>query len=589
MIRTLRTLAVVAGIIAAVIALTTGMASAHASVLGTSPVDGQSVTPEPANVSVSFSENVSTSAGGLSVRNTDGKRVDDGNNLVTGGTVLVVGLKPGLPDGTYIATYRVLSADGHPVSGSFVFGIGTGVIDRSASSGTGGDRTWQIIGGVARFVMYLAALLSAGVAFFLAFIHDQLADRWKIVPVVRIGTVLAMFGAIGIVVSQAALLTGRGAGAALEGAVLRDVLTESLGWSLVVLLLGLAAVHLSTDTHTLVVARAFALYGGLAVTISFAVWGHATELSPRWVSLIADAVHATSAAIWLGGLVGLAMVLRRRRPASVRSTATIIGRFSSMALVTVIALTIAGLALTLTGSDASWHAIVSTTWGRLVLVKIAITLVVIAIAAWNRRTLVPALTAPLESEPPVWSERSIDRTASPESADRDATEDESTAADDRSDDDPELADRWRRLLRTVRIEVIALVVVIGITAALVNVTPARTAVKSQAHTVDVTHVADTGPVHLVVTPVKVGTNTVSVAYTDANGQPVDVANTMTAEFSLPSADLAPITRQVVKSGPGQFVLSGREMSLAGTWTLTVAVRTGDFSEQRTSFEVPISR
>jgi copper transport protein len=581
MTRTLRNLAVVVGIVASIIALTAGVAAAHAGVLGTSPVDGQSVSPQPQNVSVSFSEDVSTSGGGLNVRNADGTRVDDGTSVVTGGTVLITGLKPGLPDGTYVATYRVLSADGHPVSGSFLFGIGAGAVDTSAGSGTSGDRIWQIVGGISRFVMYLAALLAAGVAFFLAFIHDQLADRWKIVPVVRIGSVVAMFGAVGIVVSQAALLTGRGAGAALESAVLRDVLTKSLGWSLVVLLLGLAAVHLSTDTDRILVVRALALYGGLAVTISFAVWGHASELSPRWVSLIADAVHATAAALWLGGLVGLAMVLRRRRAGTIRSTATIIDRFSSMALITVIALTIAGLALTLTGSGASWHALVSTTWGRLLLIKIAITLVVVGLAAWNRRTLVPALTAPIESDEqgePIEPSDIVN-------TDADIAADTATDADA----DPELTVRWRQLLRTVRIEAIALVVVIGITAALVNTTPARTAVKTQTHAVDINRSADTGSVHLIVSPAVVGVNTMTVTYADTTGQPLDVANTMTVEFSLPSADLAPITRQVVKSGPGRFVLQGRELSLAGTWTVTLAVRTGDFTEQRTSFEVPITR
>lgn len=553
MSRTIRRILLSVAILIGVIAATAGVASAHAAVLSTDPADRSATPQQPATVSVTFSEGVSAGSGGLTIRNGDGARVDEGDSRVSNGTVLSTGLTPGLANGTYVATYRVLSADGHPVSGSFIFGIGVDAVDLGAASGTGGDRTWQIVGAIARFVMFLAALLSAGLAFFIAFIHDQGPDRWTLVPVVRIGSVIALFGAVGVVMGQAALLTGNGARALLDGSVVRDVLTGNLGWSLAVMFLGLAGVHLSTDTSRLVLARSLALYGGLAVTISFAVWGHASELSPTAVSLAADAVHATAAALWLGGLVGLAMILRRRSAESIDDTSGIIGRFSTMAMDSVIALVIAGLALSITGSGGSWSALMSTTWGRLVLAKAVITLGIVAIAAWNRRSLVPALITP----GPV------------------------------GDSDPDRERRWRLLLRAVRMEAIAIIVVLALTAVVVNVTPARTAA-SDGVGFHQTRSVETGTVDLTVSPAKVGMNAMHVQYVN-DGRPLDVANTMSIEFSLPSEDLAPITRQVVKVGPGHFISQGPEFSLPGTWTVTLVVRTGDFSERRTSFEVPITR
>jgi len=400
--------------------------------------------------------------------------------------------------------------------------------------------------------MYLAALIAAGVAFFLAFIHDHDADRWRIVPFVRIGSILALFSAIGVVMSQAALLTGKGAGAITDTNVLRDVLNQNLGWSLALLMIGLAAVHLSTDITKKAVSQSFAFYGGLAVTISFAVWGHATELAPRAVSLVADAVHATAAALWLGGLIGLVMVLSLRSAETVRSTAGIISRFSRMAFWSVIALAIAGLTLTITGSDASLDAIVTTTWGQLVLAKVGLTLIVVIIAAWNRRTLVPSLTTPTETT-------------------------------------NDLPIRWATLLRTVRTEALVLVVVVCLTAVLVNIPPARTAVIPKTARFDISKRVDTGTVELSVDPAIVGTNTVVARYADGTGQPLNVANSMTIEFSQPSAGLEPITRQVPASEPGVFTIQGNEFSIPGTWTVTIAVRTGDLTEQRTSFEVPVRR
>ena len=552
MSRIARQLVATLAILVGVLALGTTAASAHATLESSSPADGQSVLTSPSEIRITFSEAVTTISGGLSVLDADGKTVDVGNSEVVGGRTLVAPISETLSDGTYVATYRVLSADGHPVSGSLLFAVGAGALDRSAQPSSSGDRLWEIIGGISRFIMYLAALVAAGVAFFLAFIHDHAEDRWRIVPFVRIGSILALLSAIGIVMSQAALLTGKGAGAITDSTVLRDVLNQNLGWSLALLMIGLAAVHLSTDIPKKVVSQSLAVYGGLAVTVSFAVWGHATELSPTAISLAADAIHATAAALWLGGLVGLVMVLSVRTPETVRATAGIIGRFSRMAFWSVIALTLAGLTLTITGSDASLNSILTTTWGQLVLAKIGLTLIVVLIAAWNRRTLVPSLTSPTENT-------------------------------------DELAVRWATLLRTIRAEAVLLVAVVALTAIVVNVPPARTAVVAKADRVDITQRVDTGNVQLSVDPAIVGPNTVAVRYTDGTGQPINVANSMSIEFSQPSAGLEPITRQVPASEPGVFVIQGNELSIPGTWTITIAVRTGDFTEQRTSFEVPVRR
>ena len=552
MSRIARQLVAALAILVGVLALGTTAASAHATLESSTPADGQSVPTSPSELRITFSEAVTTISGGVSVLNADGKTVDVGNSEIVGGRTLVAPITETLSDGTYVATYRVLSADGHPVSGSLLFGVGEGALDRSAQPSSNGDRLWEIIGGVSRFIMYLAALVAAGVAFFLAFIHDHAEDRWRIVPFVRIGSILALLSAIGIVMSQAALLTGKGAGAITDSNVLRDVLNQNLGWSLALLLIGLAAVHLSTDLSKKVVSKSLALSGGLAVTISFAVWGHATELSPKAISLAADAIHATAAALWLGGLVGLVMVLSLRTPESVRATAGIISRFSLMAFWSVIALTIAGLTLTITGSDASLNSILTTTWGQLVLAKIGLTLIVVLIAAWNRRTLVPSLIGPTENN-------------------------------------GELAVRWATLLRTIRAEAVLLVAVVALTAIVVNVPPARTAVVAKTDRVDITQRVDTGNVQLSVDPAIGGPNTVAVRYTDGTGQPINVANSMSIEFSQPSAGLEPITRLVPASEPGVFVIQGNELSIPGTWTITIAVRTGDFTEQRTSFEVPVRR
>lgn len=531
-----------------VLALGTGTAAAHASVVTTDPIDDSVSTSPPSRVSITFTESVTISAGGLLVRDGRGERVDD-DTADARGSVISTGLRPDLPNGTYVVTYRVLSADGHPVSGSFLFGVGSGELDRSLAD-TGSDRLWDVVGDVARAVLLLAALTAAGVAFFLRFVHDGAEDRWRLIPFVRIGTVIAFLAAIGAVVAQSALLTGRGAGASTDTDVLRQVLSGDLGLSLAVLFVGLAAVHLSTDLDAPVVARVLALYGGLAVTISFALWGHATAFTPAWLLMSTDAVHATAAAVWLGGLVGLWVVLAGRGPEQVSGSARIVGRFSALALWTVLALVTAGVALTVAGSDASWSALVSTTWGRLILTKAAITLLVVVIAAWNRRVLVPSFVGATSDAP-------------------------ADAGRDR-----------HRLLTTVRVEAVAIVVILVLTGVVTNVTPARD-VPPASSGVTSTRPVDAGSVRLEVRPAQVGANTVSVTYTDPRGAPLDVGQNLTIEFSLPTEGLAPISRQTTALSPGRFEYEGREFSLPGTWTVTVVARTDVFTESRTSFEIRV--
>ncbi len=584
---------VIAGGVVTVLA---GPAAAHASVLSTSPVDGQSVPESPTQFSVTFSEPVDIELGGLTVLDRDGSRVDGGDtSSEDGGRVLRVPLGPDLDDGTYVGTWRVVSTDGHAITGSVLFAVGVPV-DAAGVSGLTArtDPGWEVFGALARFVTFVAALLAAGLGFYLAFLHDQRADRWRIAPVVRLSALGGLFGIVASIAAQAALATGRGLDAVTDTDVLRTVLTETLGWSAVVLLIGLALVHLSTDTNRLLVAQGCAFYGGLTVAVSFVLWGHAIESPYRWLSVVTDGAHVAAAAIWFGGLVGLAMTLRRRSgalagrepvPAAVDhepdggnvaistrpevevtspdgilgSTATVLGRFSTAAAISVAALLLSGVAMTWIQSGGDLTALWSTTYGRLVLAKVGLVIVVLALAAHNRYRLVPQLVNP-GSEPDATTSR---------------TPDAVTAAG------------WHRLRTNVLAEMALLLAALAVTAVLVNVVPTRTAIEIDGSVVELTAAVGDDTVTMTVSPARAGVNSIRVQYVDADGEPTDVANSLRAEFTLPSAQLGPIAREVVKVGAGSFVLEGSELSIPGEWEIDLVVRPSDFREVRTPFIVDI--
>src|SRR5690348_13843637 len=97
-----------------------GAASAHASVVSSDPADGSRLRAAPHQVTITFDESVTLgNLGYLHVTDSKGHRVDTGTASHPAGvdSKITTSLRSGLGDGTYIESYRVISADSHPVAG----------------------------------------------------------------------------------------------------------------------------------------------------------------------------------------------------------------------------------------------------------------------------------------------------------------------------------------------------------------------------------------------------------------------------------------------------------------------------------------
>ena len=140
-------------------------ASAHAVLVSSSPVDGSRVNAQPAAVRLTFDESVGLIPADEEVISTTGLRADTGQpRLAAGGTAIVLPLRPGLPKGTYSATWRVVSADTHVVSGSITFGLG---VNPGAGVTAPADRTrgLDIAADVAQWLVYAGVVALIGVRF----------------------------------------------------------------------------------------------------------------------------------------------------------------------------------------------------------------------------------------------------------------------------------------------------------------------------------------------------------------------------------------------------------------------------------------
>lgn len=101
-------------------------AAAHASLLSSTPSDGERLEAAPEQVTLTFNESMSEPAY-IVVTGPDGEQAAEGEVAVDGADVSVA-LVDGVGEGSYTVAFRVVSADGHPVTGQYAFGVGDGPI-----------------------------------------------------------------------------------------------------------------------------------------------------------------------------------------------------------------------------------------------------------------------------------------------------------------------------------------------------------------------------------------------------------------------------------------------------------------------------
>ena len=98
-------------------------ANAHDQVTHTAPAEAEQLDTAPADVTMQFTDELIAVGALMLVVDESGEDWADGPMAIDGATA-VQPLKTGLPDGTFDVRWRVVSADGHPISGTFPFSVG---------------------------------------------------------------------------------------------------------------------------------------------------------------------------------------------------------------------------------------------------------------------------------------------------------------------------------------------------------------------------------------------------------------------------------------------------------------------------------
>lgn len=571
-------------------------ASAHAELEGTSPSRGAALKRVPDRVVMRFSEPVEASFGAVRVFDRNGRRVDSGRFEHPRANTVAVGLRGGLGEGAYTATHRVVSADSHPVSGGFVFTVGKAGRRPAESVATlasrGGAGVTEAAFGAVRALGYAAiALAAGGLAFMVAVWLPALrsvaggGSEWQRASDAfgaRAGLVLRGALGLGLVTSALGiLLQGAAAGgtslwAALDPSTVRDVLGTRFGtvwavrlgaWLLLALLLlvpatrarlavlrpaalgatGLAARRLAGPAGTV---AASAVLGLLILTPALA--GHARSQADSLLLVPSDVLHVAAMSVWLGGLALLVAAVpaatgRLERADRTRLLAAAVARFSTVALCAVAVLLASGVLQSIVYLS-SFGDLLHSPFGRAIAIKACLFVVLVGLGAYNRQRSRPELARLAHGGGPPGA-------------------------------------AGLALRRALRAEVALLVVVLGVTGALVSYAPTSSrAVGPFAAE------RDLGPARLELTvdPARMGANEVHLYLFDRRtGAQFDRAKELRVTATLPSRRIGPLRLDARKTGPGHYTVTSAALAPAGDWTLTVLARTSAFDEHQAKIEVPV--
>lgn len=589
-------------------------ASAHGMLDGTSPSDGSVVAVMPPSVVMLFNEPVTLPPEPVRIVDSTGQSISLGEPSVSPsgeGSNVNIPIEGGDYSGWYGVTWTVISSDGHQIQDTFTFSVGAAsagpVPDLEIDDPTEGLRR---LADPLRGLSYLVTLLAIGSLTALWSVRGTSAQSERIRRRLRRWT-LAAAGA-GLLLIPATLLLNavilNGGSTENLSITTRIVLQSSTGIAMLLrasALFGLcAAIPLLIDKGTRVVGWVVGAVAAVALTASYAMAGHTAIVDWRWISAAALVTHLVAAGMWIGALPGLGYVVLSKQHMPLDEAAATLKRFSYVATVSLIAVFVAGTALTVTMLNQV-QDLWTTSYGITLSVKIGIVGIAALLGSVNHFLVVPLI---------VMRANGVDGSAgeSPsvengEGETGNAIEGPSAASEALQESEE---DHQRHARRAIRAEAIFLALLVVATAWLTTSGAPKAGGSHAVHQgfghghgmglgaslsdilreteakTFLTSLGD-GEVQLDYAPGLAGqTNTLTFTPTDAKGKIMKV-DQVAVELRAPeSSGMGAITREAEDNGDGTWSVYTSDLGIPGFWTVLVTVKAG-LSADEAEFEVEV--
>ncbi len=369
--------------------LPTPAASAHATLLGTTPPAGYAVPTSPPQLTLDFDEPVSIDAAAVTLTSSVGAAQPLGKPaLLLGGRRVSAAVPEHLAWGGYQVHWQVTAQDGDPVTGGFTFAVGTGsAVPASTPGGAEVDPPqmivlrWLLFSGFALVVGGAAGAWLTGRVVREA--HSRRITLDAPAPLLRSGALVGVIAGIGLAVQSVGLRIWRLPDTTSGRLIMVEAAAflVSLALAFIVRAPRLAVLRRAIGGQMLAVGATLPL---IAVAVAEGLRAHPHAHSPV-LGFVVTVAHLLAVAVWLGALVHVVRVARRWRGDA--GWARLLGhdyaRLAVILLLVVLASGTVEAILLLPG----FAALVDTTYGVVLLVKVGVVAVVITLAVLGRQQL----------------------------------------------------------------------------------------------------------------------------------------------------------------------------------------------------------
>ncbi|MDQ6728912.1 MAG: copper resistance protein CopC/CopD, partial [Actinomycetota bacterium] len=373
-------------------------ASAHAYLVRTTPAASGILNAPPATVALTFDEAVEPRFAIISVTDTRGTQetTASARRSAADPDTLLAPLRPGLPQGWYLVYWRAISVDGHPVQGAYTYSVGPNpgpAPQFSVPSVSSTAVTPALL--ITRWIMFLSVMSAIGLLVLRLIVARPAAGSLR--ALTRASIAATVIGLITIPVYLDVAIAEDSLRSVLDlGALVplyrvtafgRGYVDLEICFGLFAIAAGIALWVDRPDRPRRSVAELAAGTGVLAAIAAVLLVppsvGHASQASPRGLSVALDAVHLLAGSVWVGGLIGLLVVWAAAGPQRrVAVLGIVVPRFSAVALTAVIVLLASGTGSTVVHMPAV-NALWDTSYGVAILVKIGLLTLAVVLASGN--------------------------------------------------------------------------------------------------------------------------------------------------------------------------------------------------------------
>ena len=525
-------------------------ASAHALLLSSNPAPNAILSTSPAQVELFFSEPVAQGLSSLIVFDSNGLQADQKDMRVDPANPerMTVSL-PALELGVYTVSWKAVSAtDGHQTEGAFTFSVGSGnngpaykPVQQSSSSSLPGSALFS------KWLLLAALALLGGRVPFLWLVWKpalkaevgELPTTVLAPPIWKHLTWIGLFGTVAAIFIGLLAQAGQATGAelALPWAPAMVTLLSSTRLGLIWLArvaLALLAIWFAMDRPA-----AWKVWLGyataLALMLSVSLTSHAATEAQPLLPVIDDWVHIIGMTVWLGGLAylltGLRAIFHLDPHIRTRLTSLSMGRFSSMALVSVGAIGITGL-FSASLRVGTLQALLTSIYGHALLFKQIFVIGLLSLAGVNLVFISPRLKqSRLHGEANATLVRSFGKIVAAEA-----------------------------ILGGLLLMAVSLLTYLP--PARIN--PPSLGLQASARSDDL-------KMNLTITPGEVGENTFQLQLA-SNGVPVATVKQALIRFTPRSANIPPSEGELIAQGDGTYTAKGTYFSLSGSWQVQAVVR-----------------